>query len=399
MYGKNEQTLALKKPELWQQIINDKVEYGSHFFDHSLYTYRRFSIFSLRENKGRISDTDKELIILISSPDELLIAGQVKALQFAFLCSGLLCLISFGFIYREYKFQNKLLTLSHKLHIEKIELDIVNRELDATIKQQQQLQEGLIEAQKLSSLGLLVAGVAHEMNTPIGGAVISVSNADMALAKLNVAMKEGLTKSTLEETTTSIGENLALAKVNLNKTAVLVKSFKKMAIDRHNDEFIECDFEKIIEELLLSLNSRLKNSPIKVKTIFLLNKQVISLPGIISQVVENLVINALNHAFDEKHEGVIEIKVEQATNNSVRLSVSDNGKGVNNETKADIFEPFYTTARGKGNTGLGLYMVYQWVTQVLKGDIKLHSEPQSDAYFKTQFIITLPELTAKSHYD
>ena len=110
-------------------------------------------------------------------------------------------------------------------------------------------------------------------------------------------------------------------------------------------------------------------------------------------------MNALNHAFDDKQEGVIEIKVEQATNNSVRLSVSDNGKGVNNDTKADIFEPFYTTARGKGNTGLGLYMVHQWVTQVLKGDIKLHSEPQSDAYFKTQFIITLPDLAAKSHYD
>lgn len=399
MYGKNEQTLALKKPELWQQIIDGNVEYGSHFFNHSLYTYRRFSIFSLRENKGRISNADKELIILISSPNELLITVRNAALRLALICSGLLCLISFGFIYREYKFQNQLLALSHKLHIEKIELDIVNRELDATIKQQQQLQEGLIEAQKLSSLGLLVAGVAHEMNTPIGGAVISVSNADMALNKLNEAMKQGLTKSTLESTTTSIGENLALAKINLNKTAVLVKSFKKMAIDRHNDEFIACDIEKIIEELLLSLNSRLKNLPIKVKTVFLLNKQVISLPGIISQVVENLVVNALNHAFDEKQEGVIEIKVEQATNNRVRLSVSDNGKGVDGEIKADIFEPFYTTARGKGNTGLGLYMVYQWVTQILKGDIKLHSEPQSDTYFKTQFIITLPDLKAKSHYD
>ena len=399
MYGKNEQTLALKKPELWQQIIDGNVEYGSHFFNHSLYTYRRFSIFSLRENKGRISNADKELIILISSPNELLITVRNAALRLALICSGLLCLISFGFIYREYKFQNQLLALSHKLHIEKIELDIVNRELDATIKQQQQLQEGLIEAQKLSSLGLLVAGVAHEMNTPIGGAVISVSNADMALNKLNEAMKQGLTKSTLECTTTSIGENLALAKINLNKTAVLVKSFKKMAIDRHNDEFIACDIEKIIEELLLSLNSRLKNSPIKVKTVFLLNKQMISLPGIISQVVENLVVNALNHAFDEKQEGVIEIKVEQATNNRVRLSVSDNGKGVDGEIKADIFEPFYTTARGKGNTGLGLYMVYQWVTQILKGDIKLHSEPQSDTYFKTQFIITLPDLKAKSHYD
>ncbi|WP_394185003.1 sensor histidine kinase [Pseudoalteromonas tetraodonis] len=115
--------------------------------------------------------------------------------------------------------------MSHKLHIEKIELDIVNRELDATIKQQ--LQEGLIEAQKLSSLGLLVAGVAHEMNTPIGGTVISVSNADMSLNKLNEAMKQGQTKSTLESITTSIGESLALAKINLNKTAVLVKSLKK----------------------------------------------------------------------------------------------------------------------------------------------------------------------------
>ncbi|CAH9050829.1 Alginate biosynthesis sensor protein KinB [Pseudoalteromonas haloplanktis] len=126
---------------------------------------------------------------------------------------------------------------------------------------------------------------------------------------------------------------------------------------------------------------------------------MVSLPGIISQVVENLVINALNHAFDEKQEGVIEIKVEQATNNRVRLSVSDNGKGINAEIKADIFEPFYTTARGKGNTGLGLYMVYQWVTQVLKGEISLQSDLGGNEDYKTQFVILLPELATKTHYN
>jgi signal transduction histidine kinase len=136
-----------------------------------------------------------------------------------------------------------------------------------------------------------------------------------------------------------------------------------------------------------------------VKTVFLLNKQIISLPGIISQVVENLVVNALNHAFDEKQEGVIEIKVEQASNNRVRLSVSDNGKGVDGEIKADIFEPFYTTARGKGNTGLGLYMVYQWVTQVLKGEISLQSDLGGNEDYKTQFVILLPEIATKTHYN
>ena len=388
MYNNPNNTLASQSPELWSTIVQSEIDSNSVLMDDTLYTYR-LSLLSLLENK---SNESKKIIILLNSRNGQIINEKEFAVQLAIIFGLLLSLISFGLIYRDQKYQNKLLTLSHKLNIEKVELGIVNRQFDATIKQQQRLQASLIEARKLSSLGLLVAGVAHEMNTPIGGAIISVSNADMALKKLNNAVKEGLTKSMLDETMLSIDENLTLAKTNLDKTAVLVKSFKKMAIDRHTDELVLCDIEKLIKELLISLNSRLKNSPIKIRTQFLTNKQIVSRSGIISQVIENLIMNALSHAFEESQTGEVEIKVELNDDKGIILTISDNGCGISDEVKNNILEPFYTTARGKGNTGLGLYMVHQWVTEVLQGELILDSDPDSDDFYKTQFIITIPDL-------
>jgi len=388
MYNNSNNTLASQSPELWSTIVQSEIDSNSVLMDDTLYTYR-LSLLSLLENK---SNESKKIIILLNSRNGQIINEKEFAVQLAIIFGLLLSLISFGLIYRDQKYQNKLLTLSHKLNIEKVELGIVNRQFDATIKQQQRLQASLIEARKLSSLGLLVAGVAHEMNTPIGGAIISVSNADMALKKLNNAVKEGLTKSMLDETMLSIDENLTLAKTNLDKTAVLVKSFKKMAIDRHTDELVLCDIEKLIKELLISLNSRLKNSPIKIRTQFLTNKQIVSRSGIISQVIENLIMNALSHAFEESQTGEVEIKVELNDDKGIILTISDNGCGISDEVKNNILEPFYTTARGKGNTGLGLYMVHQWVTEVLQGELILDSDPDSDDFYKTQFIITIPDL-------
>lgn len=388
MYNNSNNTLASQSPELWSTIVQSEIDSNSVLMDDTLYTYR-LSLLSLLENK---SNESKKIIILLNSRNGQIINEKEFAAQLAIILGLLLSLISFGLIYRDQKYQNKLLTLSHKLNIEKVELGIVNRQFDATIKQQQRLQASLIEARKLSSLGLLVAGVAHEMNTPIGGAIISVSNADMALKKLNNAVKEGLTKSMLDETMLSIDENLTLAKTNLDKTAVLVKSFKKMAIDRHTDELVLCDIEKLIKELLISLNSRLKNSRIKIRTQFLTNKQIVSRSGIISQVIENLIMNALSHAFEESQTGEVEIKVELNDDKGIILTISDNGCGISDEVKNNILEPFYTTARGKGNTGLGLYMVHQWVTEVLQGELILDSDPDSDDFYKTQFIITIPDL-------
>lgn len=392
MFNQADNTLENKSSVLWQHIINHNAQGSARIFYDSLYTFRRFSIVSLREATQRTADSGKEIIILISSPDELLYDVRVIAFQYAALCSAILCMFGFGFNYREYIFQKQLITLSKKLQDEKIELDSVNKELDSTIRQQQKLQTSLIEAQKLSSLGLLVAGVAHEMNTPIGGAIISVSNADVAINKLKDAIKTGLTKSQLDNSAQSIEQNLDLAKINLDKAATLVKSFKKMAIDRNSDEVITCNLKKITEDLLITLNSRLKNSSVKVKTVFNTEQEIKSRPGVISQVIENLIMNALTHGFTKNETGVIEVKIEQGEDKAIQVIVSDSGVGIKEESQKQIFEPFYTSARGKGNTGLGLYMVQQWVTQILQGEIKLQSNPQSTERFKTRFIITIASM-------
>ncbi|ATG57633.1 MULTISPECIES: sensor histidine kinase [Pseudoalteromonas] len=387
MLGLPELTIATYNPLLWESMQNQQENTVRHF-DSNIYTLDKLpALFSKRHN-----ETLNEVIyIYIKSKDKLINNIRFAALGYAGI-SGVILLFIGGFIlYREYCYTKALKDLFDQLRTEKVELDSVNNQLSNTIRQQQLLQDSFVEAQKLSSLGMLVAGVAHEMNTPIGGAIISVTNAESVMSRLNEGIKTGLTKSLLENSVSSLDDNLGLARVNLDKAAVLVKSFKKMAIDRNNEEFIECNIETIIKELLITLNSRLKTSKVKIKTLFNDSCTLKSRPGIISQVIENLIMNALNHAFEENQSGEIEIKVEKNDKGHINISVSDSGCGINQQQQSVIFEPFHTSARGKGNIGLGLYMVSQWVTKILKGQLVLESDPQWEDKFKTRFTITLPK--------
>ena len=387
MLGLPELTIANYNPSLWESMQNQQENIVRHF-DSNIYTLDKLpALFSKRHN-----ETLNEVIyIYIKSKDKLMNKIHFTALGYAGI-GGIILLFIGGFIlYREYCYTKTLKDLFDQLRTEKVELDSVNNQLSNTIRQQQLLQDSFVEAQKLSSLGMLVAGVAHEMNTPIGGAIISVTNAESVMSRLNEGIKTGLTKSLLENSVSSLDDNLGLARVNLDKAAVLVKSFKKMAIDRNNEEFIECNIETIIKELLITLNSRLKTSKVKIKTLFNDSCTLKSRPGIISQVIENLIMNALNHAFEENQSGEIEIKVEESDKGDVNIIVSDSGCGINQQQQSVIFEPFHTSARGKGNIGLGLYMVSQWVTKILKGQLVLESDPQWEDKFKTRFTITLPK--------
>ncbi|MGB2740939.1 MAG: HAMP domain-containing sensor histidine kinase [Cognaticolwellia sp.] len=387
MLGNPEIALSNLKPELWRKILKQKDRNIFRYFDHNIYTLGKLPVFFSKDHKDVLN---KDIHIYINSADETLSDIKYSALKYALVCFIIVLSIGAFITYREQRYQQVLKKLFDELKSEKIALDAANQKLSTTIRQQQLLQGSLIEAQKLSSLGLLVAGVAHEMNTPIGGAIISVSNAEATIRRLITAMKSGLTKSELEKSTESIENNLALARVNLDKSVVLVKSFKKMAIDRNTDDIVICRISKVIDNLLVAFHSRLKNSKIKVNPQILSDIDINSRPGVISQVIENLVMNALNHGFKEGDAGEIEIKVENAGSNLVKLTVSDSGVGIEESLQSSIFEPFYTSARGKGNTGLGLYMLFQWVTQVLKGEVKVESEPSSDEHFKTKFMIMLP---------
>ncbi len=387
MLSRPELTLGNSNPQLWELMLKHK-EIAQRYYDESVYTIDTLpTIFSIKHN-----ETLNEVIyIYIKSKNTLLTKIQLTALSYAGLSAFVLLVIGGFILYREHCYAKVLRKLFDELRAEKLELDSVNNELSNTIRQQQLLQDSFVEAQKLSSLGMLVAGVAHEMNTPIGGAIISVTNAESVMSRLNEGIKTGLTKSLLESSVLSLDDNLGLAKVNLDKAAVLVKSFKKMAIDRNNEEFIECNIEAIIKELLIALNSRLKTSKIKIITRFDDDYTLKSRPGIISQVVENLIMNALNHAFEENQSGEIEIRVYKSQKGDVNISVSDTGCGIDKQQQTVIFEPFHTSARGKGNIGLGLYMVSQWVTQILKGQLNLDSDPQRGEKYKTRFTITLPD--------
>lgn len=385
MFNNEKRSLGVTNPALWQRIKNKKPKHTPHYLDKNLYTYRPLNYISARELHSSTSSQEHKVYLLINSDSILLSNAKSSALKYALLCGFILLLITIAYVYRDYKYQLELLKLSKQLKEEETELRAVNNTLSKTVKQQMQLQESLVEAQKLSSLGMLVAGVAHEMNTPIGGAIISISNAGMATEKLNECVKTGLTKSQLDEGLNTIAQNISLARVNLDKSALLVKSFKRMAVDRNNDDDVSFEITKLIDDLLITLSPQLKKSRVTLSTDYQFKGKITSRPGIISQILENLIINALTHGFKKQNHGSINISVQTEDSNHLLIVVSDTGVGINEDVQNVIFEPFYTSARGKGNTGLGLYMVHQWVTKVLGGSITLNKTPTGD--YTTQFII------------
>ncbi|MCJ8337917.1 MAG: ATP-binding protein, partial [Pseudomonadales bacterium] len=257
-------------------------------------------------------------------------------------------------IEREEK-QQQLTKLNATLE-EKVKLRTA--ELSDSIENLLFTQDQLIEQEKMASLGGLVAGVAHEINTPLGVAVLSSSIIKETLLKLSADLeKNTLSKYELQHGLQKIKKIEQAMSQNLSKAATLVKNFKQVAVDSNSDDLATLDLIRWLPGLVASLKPTLNNQNINITT-KLPNKKMsfVTCPAHLSQVISNIVSNCAMHAFDQCQETLIrQIQITLKTKSSgISLSISDNGMGITKDIQRHMFEPFYTTKRGKGGKGLGL---------------------------------------------
>ena len=247
---------------------------------------------------------------------------------------------------------------------------------DAALAELRDAQQSLIQAEKLASLGQLVAGVAHEINTPVGVAMTTSTALESELETLRRKVETGrLMKSDMTRTVERLSEGARLTFVNLNRAADLVYSFKQIAADQASGERRKFELKGWLHELLTSLGPMLRRAGHDMNVECPEDIVVDSYPGALVQVITNLISNARDHAFPDGRKGNLSLKVMRLAGERVRISFSDNGVGIPSEHRPKVFDPFYTTGRDRGSTGLGLHIIYNLVTGTLGGRIDLESAP------------------------
>lgn len=266
-------------------------------------------------------------------------------------------------------------------------------ELHNTLENLQNTQDQLIESEKLSSLGGMVAGVAHEINTPIGLCITTHSFVKDLLVDMHKKFEDGsISKSNFNEFMVSMTDSIDILSKNLERAAKLIKSFKHVSEDQTGEALRRFNLHEYLNEILSTLNPKLRTTRHSVAINCPNNIELEGLPGALSQVITNLIMNSLLHGFEGIEQGRITIEAE-LQKNKVVLLYTDDGIGLTKESQQKIFEPFYTTKRGYGGTGLGMHLVYNLVSQTLQGSIQLQQASQGCA-----FIITIPtKIALDSH--
>ncbi|MFZ6819978.1 ATP-binding protein [Undibacterium sp. Ji22W] len=258
-------------------------------------------------------------------------------------------------------------------------------------------QDKLVEQEKLAALGSIVAGVAHELNTPIGNSLLAASTLSDMTSQTMAAVETGqMRRSALQEYSANAKTACDLLIRNLSTAANLITSFKQIAVDQTSDQRRLFNLSKVTHEVALTLENRLRREEHQLEIRIDENIELDSFPGPYGQVISNLMMNAILHAFDQTRAGKITISCERTRSqnpetgsripNSIKLIFSDNGCGIQEQHLSHIFEPFYTTRMGQGGSGLGLHICYNIITAVLGGNIHVESILGSG----TRFEICLP---------
>jgi PAS domain S-box-containing protein len=260
---------------------------------------------------------------------------------------------------------------------------------EAALRNLRETQNSLIEAEKLAALGRLVAGVAHEVNNPIGISLTVASSLERKTALFTTEVGRGdLRRSRLNEFLETSRDASSQLVANLSRAAELITSFKQVAADRNYSDQRSFDLGDLTEQVVMSLRPGLRKHNLTLTVDCQPNLTMNSYPGPYGQVLTNLFLNAVAHAFPDGRPGAVDIRVRESGKDNVEIIFADNGCGMSLDVRRRAFDPFFTTRRDQGGTGLGLHIVYNIVTNRLGGRLDLDSEPGGG----TRIQIVLPRV-------
>jgi signal transduction histidine kinase len=251
-------------------------------------------------------------------------------------------------------------------------LEILVQERTESIEKQMRIlketQEQLIMSEKMALLGTLVAGVAHEINTPLGvGITASSFLVSESQKMLKHVQEDSLTHHLFVEFLDDLNQSALLIQSNLERAGELIQSFKQVAVDQSSELRRTINLRHYLSEVIQSLYPQWKKHTVTLEGS--LEENLYTYPGDWSQILTNLIVNSVRHGFkDIPKGGMILIRI-YAENGMIVLDYRDNGCGMTKEQSSHVFEPFFTTARGRGGTGLGMNIVYNLVTLKMKGSI------------------------------
>ncbi len=260
---------------------------------------------------------------------------------------------------------------------------------EATLRNLRETQNSLIEAEKLAALGRLVAGVAHEVNNPVGISLTVASSLERKTAMFAAEVGRGdLKRSSLIDFIETSRDASSQLVANLNRAAELITSFKQVAADRNYSDQRIFDLGDLTEQVVMSLRPGLRKHNLTLTVDCQPNLTMNSYPGPYGQVLTNLFLNSVAHAFPDGKPGAVDIQVREFGKDGVEIIFSDNGCGMSLDVRRRAFDPFFTTRRDQGGTGLGLHIVYSIVTNRLGGRLELDSAPGGG----TRIQIVLPRI-------
>lgn len=284
----------------------------------------------------------------------------------------------------ELKSLNDELT-EHKNNLEQIIFERT-KEVKESYEKLKEAETNLIESQKLAALGSLVSGITHEINTPIGISLTAASHLIEETQRAIAKNKDGtICQTAFSDFTEEATEISDIIVSNITRASELIKSFKGVAVDQTSEKQRSFEIKSYVDDILLSLRPQLKKTShvinIHCPTTFSAN----TIPGALSQILTNLIVNSIVHGFENIEQGIIDITIHNK-NENIEIIYQDNGVGISAEHREKVFEPFFTTKHGKGGSGLGMHIVHELVTKTLQGSIRSSGTLEEGV----QFILIFP---------